>query len=94
MALTKKDEVKVKGLVKSEIKGIVRTEILNAITEVVIPAFDQVYSAIEDLKIETHNNFADVNRRLTDLSMDTPSRKEFNEHGQRIQKLEHELGFV
>jgi hypothetical protein len=94
MVVKKKDKVRSKGKPNEVIREVVRTEMLNVVTEVIIPAFDQVYSAIEDLKIETHNNFADVNRRLTDLSMDTPSRKEFNEHGQRIQKLEHELGFV
>ena len=45
-----------------------------------------------DAKLES--GLSDVNRRLTDLSMDTPSRKEFNEHGQKIQRLERELGFV
>lgn len=96
MRLTKKDRVgiKDKDMPKDGIREIVRTEILNAITEVVIPALDQVYSSIEDFKAETRNNFSDVNRKLSDLSMDTPSRSEFNKHGQRIQRLEHELGFV
>lgn len=96
MRLTKKDRVgiKDKDMPKDGIREIVRTEILNAITEVVIPALDQVYSSIEDFKAETRNNFSDVNRKLSDLSMDTPSRSEFNKHGQRIQRLEHELGFA
>lgn len=90
MSLTKKDRVgiKDKDMPKDGIREIVRTEILNAITEVVIPAFDQVYSSIEDLKVETRNNFSDVNRKLTDLSMDTPSRNEFNKHEVRISRLE------
>jgi len=94
MAIRKKDKIGSKNKSNETIREIVRTEMLNVVTEVVIPALDQVYSAIEDLKIETKSNFADVNRRLTDLSMDTPSRSEFNKHGQRIQRLEHELGFV
>lgn len=96
MSLTKKDKIEVKDKDRAQdgIREIVRTEILNAITEVVIPALDQVYSSIEDFKSETRNNFSDVNRKLSDLSMDTPSRSEFNKHGQRIQRLEHELGFV
>ena len=96
MSLTKKDGVgiKDKDMPEDGIREIVRTEILNAITEVVIPAIDQVYSKIEDLEKKTENNFSIVNRKLTDLSMDTPSRSEFNQHGQKIQRLEHELGFV
>ena len=94
MSLTKKDKAGGKDVSNNGIREIVRTEMLNVVTEMIIPALDQVYSAIEDLKIETHNNFSDVNRKLTDLSMDTPSRSEFNKHGQRIQRLEHELGFV
>jgi len=94
MAIRKKDKIGSKNKSNETIREIVRTEMLNVVTEVVIPALDQVYLAIEDLKIETKSNFADVNRRLTDLSMDTPSRSEFNKHGQRIQRLEHELGFV
>ena len=94
MAIRKKNKIKGKDKSHEAIREIVRTEMHNVVTEVVIPALDQVYLAIEDLKIETKSNFADVNRRLTDLSMDTPSRSEFNKHGQRIQRLEHELGFV
>jgi hypothetical protein len=96
MGLTKKDGVgiKDKDMPKDGIREIVRTEILDAITEVVIPALDQVYSSIEDFKAETRNNFSDVNRKLSDLSMDTPSREEFKKHDHRIQRLEHELGLV
>jgi hypothetical protein len=94
MVIRKKNKIKGKDKSHEAIREVVRTEMLNVVTEVVIPALDQVYSAIEDLKIETKSNFADVNRRLTDLSMDTPSRSEFNKHGQRIQRLEHELGVV
>lgn len=65
------------------------------------PEFDKIHDALAkhsealanlDSKIES--GLSDVNRKLTDLSMDTPSRKEFNQHGQKIQRLEHELGFV
>ncbi|GEM_PF-3346286 len=96
MSVTKKDKVGVKDKARAKdgIREVVRTEMLNIVTEVIIPALDQVYSAIEDLRSETNNNFSNVNRKLTDLSMDTPSRKEFNEHGQKIQRLERELGFV
>ena len=105
MALKKKDKVESKNSPDSGIREVVRTEMLNVVTEVVIPALDQVYSAIDgvekrlstkldDLRAETENNFSIVNRKLTDLSLDTPSRKEFNEHDHKIQRLERELGFV
>jgi len=94
MAIGKKDKIGGKDKSHEVIREVVRTEIMNAITEVVIPAFDQVYAKIDDLEKKTENNFSIVNRRLTDLNMDTPSRKEFNVHGQKIQRLEHELGLV
>ncbi len=94
MTIRKKGKIESKDKSNEAIREVVRTEMMNVVNEMVIPALDQVYSAIEDLKIETHSNFADVNRRLTDLSLDTPSRSEFNKHGHRIQRLEHELGVV
>ena len=94
MAIRKKNKIKGKDKSHEAIREIVRTEMHNVVTEMVIPALDQVYAKIDDLEKKTENNFSIVNRKLTDLSMDTPSRSEFNKHGQRIQRLEHELGFV
>ena len=94
MAIRKKDKIVSKDQSSEVIREVVRTEILSAITEVVIPALDQVYSKIEDLEKKTENNFSIVNRKLTDLSLDTPSREEFKKHDHRIQRLEHEFGFV
>ena len=56
--------------------------------------FDKIHETLANLDSKIESGLSDVNRKLTDLSMDTPSRSEFNKHGQRIQKLEHELGFV
>ena len=94
MAIKKKDNIVSKDQSSEVIREVVRTEILSAITEVVIPALDQVYSKIEDLEKKTENNFSIVNRKLTDLSLDTPSREEFKKHDHRIQRLENEFGFV
>ena len=58
------------------------------------PEFDKVHGALANLNSKIESGLSDVNRKLTDLSIDTPSRKEFNEHGQKIQRLERELGFV
>ena len=40
-----------------------------------------------DTLARLESDVSDVNRKLTDLSMDTPSRSEFNKHGQKF-KLE------
>jgi hypothetical protein len=56
--------------------------------------FDKIHDTLANLDIKIESGLSDVNRRLTDLNMDTPSRSEFDKHGQRIQRLEHELGFV
>lgn len=86
MALTKKD--------KGEIRGIVKDEIVDAISEVVIPAIDRVYQKLSDFEADTKRNFADVDRQINDLKMDTPSRREFANHDKRIQRMEYQLGFV
>lgn len=108
MALTKKDKSEVKNIARGEIRGIVKQEISDAISEVIIPAFDQVYKAIgdthhglnglkeelKDFKVDTERNFADVKRQINDLKLDTPSNRKFLAHEERIHKLEYELGFV
>jgi len=101
MALTKRDKSEVKDIARSEIRGIVKQEISDTISEVIIPAFDQVYKAIgkvdlklEDFRAETENNFSDIGRQINDLKIDTPSKKEFLGHEDRIHKLEYELGFA
>ena len=58
------------------------------------PEFVKIHDALANLDAKIESGLSDVNRKLTDLNMDTPSRKEFNEHGQKIQRLECELGFV
>ncbi len=86
MSLTKKDIKEI-----GEIVGVTVAQYheLN-----VQPEFDKIHDALAHLDAKTESGLSDVNRKLTDLSMDTPSRKEFNEHGQKIQRLERELGFV
>lgn len=105
MAVRNKDKIKSRVKSGGAIRGVVRAEMLNVVKEMIIPALDQVYSAIDgtdknlnrkldDFMAKTENNFSDVKRQINDLRMDTPSREEFNKHGQRIQRLENELGFV
>lgn len=105
MVIKKKDKIGSKVKSNETIREVVRTEMLNVVTEVIIPALDQVYSAIDgtdknlnrkldDFMAKTENNFSDVKRQINDLRMDTPSREEFKKHDHRIQRLENELGFA
>lgn len=101
MALTKKDKSEVKDIARGEIRGIVKREIIDAISEVIMPAFDQVYAAIgkvhrelKDFEIKTESNFSDIRRQINDLKLDTPSNRKFLAHEDRIHKLEYELCFV
>lgn len=93
MSLTKKD--------KSDIAEIVGVTIVQYHDLNVKPEFDKIHDvlakhseALANLDAKLESGLSDVNRKLTDLSMDTPSRKEFDKHDQKIQRLEHELGFV
>lgn len=58
------------------------------------PEFDKIHQALSNLDVKVESGLSDVNRKLTDLSMDTPSREEFKKHDYRIKRLENELGFV
>ena|SRR3989338_8963870 len=68
-------------------------EILASHTEI-LASHSEILSKHTDSLARLESGLSDVNRRPTDLSMDTPSRKEFIKHGHKIQRLEHELGFV
>lgn len=69
-------------------------QIIDAISELVIPAIDRVYKELRDFKTDTKRNFADVERQVNDLKLDTPSNRKFLAPEDRIHKLEYELGFV
>lgn len=86
MSLTKKD--------KKDIAEIVGVTIVQYHDLNVKPEFDKIHQALSDLNVKVESGLSDVNRKLTDLSMDTPNREEFKKHDHRIQRLEHELGFV
>lgn len=86
MSLTKRDEKK--------IEEIMSRQIIDAISELVIPAIDRVYKELRDFKTDTKRNFADVERQINDLKLDTPSNRKFLAHEDRIHKLEYELGFA
>lgn len=93
MGLTKKDIKEI-----GEIVGvtIVQYHELNVQPEFdkIHAEFDKIHGTLADLDVKIESGLSDVNRKLTDLSMDTPSRKEFSQHDQKIQRLEHELGFA
>ena len=93
MSLTKKDIKEI-----GEIVGVTVAQYheLNVQPEFnkIHAEFDKIHGTLADLDAKIESGLSDVNRRLTDLNMDTPSRSEFNKHGQRIQRLEHELGFA
>lgn len=44
---------------------------------------------IENVRLELGNQIKDVDRRLTDLAMDTPTRKEFRSLEKRVSVLEN-----
>lgn len=69
------------------------TEMLNKHSEM-LNNHNEILTKHGDALARLESDVSDVNRKLTDLSIDTPNRKEFNQHSQKIQRLEHELGFA
>ncbi|MEK7111052.1 MAG: hypothetical protein AAB856_00505 [Patescibacteria group bacterium] len=103
MSLTKKDKKDIGEIVAVTISEYHRLDVkpeFNKIHETLAKHSEMLNKHSEtltkhsDTLARLESDVSDVNRKLTDLSMDTPSRSEFNKHGQKIQKLERELGFV
>ena len=103
MSLTTKDKKDIGEIVAVTISEYHRLDVKPEFDKIhkildghgeILASHSEILSKHTDSLARLESGLSDVNRRPTDLSMDTPSRKEFIKHGHKIQRLEHELGFV
>ena len=103
MSLTTKDKKDIGEIVAVTISEYHRLDVKPEFDKIhkildghgeILASHSEILSKHTDSLARLESGLSDVNRRPTDLSMDTPSRKEFIKHSHKIQRLEHELGFV
>jgi len=90
MALTKSD--------KKDIKNIVMEALGEFFETALLPTFAtkndlvKLTKRFDEFQAKSEGSFSDLGRQIRDVSLDTPTRREFNKHEVRIAALEPSVG--